>query len=340
MTIRAAWTRSVIALVTVVVGCAPSRREVGARQEGRGASSDAGAPAPDPSSTDDAAVARLTTPATHDAAVHDTEIDAAASPAVVTDAATPARSGADALAHATDTSPGPAPPPPARDTNGWLETVMMVGYGGVRVISQDQGRTWKKIAQLEPIGGDDMALLRGVAYGNGTWVATGWRRFTWTPSVAPGWVEDKRALAGCGIMEGVAYGNGVFVGACGDQSFVSVDGQSWNRGGVIGGTGGHPYVVFAEGRFAASGDGGQSFTSADGKTWAPLPGIHAVVVCDGALRSQESCFAPFSVHGTYLRMRFLSVDRYDPATKTWVEVYKDDARNGGYRLAAGFLPPM
>lgn len=226
--------------------------------------------------------------------------------------------------------------PSAMLTGDEVPTVMMVGYGGIRVVSQDDGITWQKVAELAPAGGDDGNLLRGVAWGNGTWVVSGWRVFTspdghdWTERVLP---------PGCAVLEGLAFGNGTFVGACDHRTFLSDDGVEWRQGGSLD-VGGHTYLLFAEGRFAASGDSGASFTSKDGLTWTPLSGIDAVTVCDDRLHSRSACPAAFSVNTTALRDRYPDAIERSTDGSSWSTVYIDPSRNTGYRFGLGMMRPL
>ncbi len=89
-----------------------------------------------------------------------------------------------------------------------------VGYGGRRMISTD-GVAWTDDVVVDPMGGDDNNLFRGVGYGNGTFVAVGGSSegqiftsadgVTWTPRT-PGssWIGD------------VAFDGGVFIAAGGN----------------------------------------------------------------------------------------------------------------------------
>src|SRR5688500_17481769 len=102
------------------------------------------------------------------------------------------------------------------------------------------------------------------------------------------WTEGKNA-DGCGCMEGAAFGTGAFVGPCGDDAYTSQDGLTWRRAGSVGNTSGHTYVLFGNGKFAASGDSGASYTSTNGQSWTLMSGVNKVHFCDGEFRSEGEC---------------------------------------------------
>lgn len=229
--------------------------------------------------------------------------------------------------------------PPATDTPpaGWKKTVVAVGYGGMRVASQDQGNTWTKLAQLTRDGGDDRELFRAVAYGKGRWVSAGWRMFTSSDGAT--WVEGKNP-EGCGLMESAAYGHGVFVGACGDQAFLSDDGLAWRKGGRIGSNIGHTHVLFGNGTFAASGDSGSSYSSTDGKTWTSLPGIRKVRFCRGEMRSEDACAGDAWFPDTFYRGAWKGKLERSSDGASWKTTYTDDWENSVYNFGEGYLPPL
>jgi hypothetical protein len=121
--------------------------------------------------------------------------------------------------------------------------------------------------------------FRGLAYGEGRYVAVGHRRLIpfgepdhpLRPSVAvsPDGVKWAPAAApAADDLEAVAYGNGVFV-AVGRNVFTSDDGDHWEQtlDAELGGEA--AALTFGGGRFVIVTPGrGQVFTSTDGKTWA------------------------------------------------------------------------
>lgn len=220
---------------------------------------------------------------------------------------------------------------------GWKNTIVAVGYGGMRVASQDNGGTWKKVAQLTQGGGDDRELLRAVAFGKNRWIAAGWRMFTSTNGTT--WVEGKNP-EGCGLMEGAAFGNGVFVGTCGEQAYLSDDGLVWRRGGRVGSTSGHTYVLFADGTFAASGDSGNSYSSRDGNVWTSLAGVRKVKFCQGEFRSETACPGDAWFANTFYRGAWRGkIDRSTNGS-SWATVYTDDWSNSVYRFGQGLMPAL
>jgi hypothetical protein len=172
------------------------------------------------------------TPADHDAAIaadartpdagpaDAAETDAAEPPladaaVTVTPDAAPAIDTADALAVM------PADGPPA----GTLVAVV-VGYGSRRVSSLD-GLKWEHFQEVNPMGGDDHDLLRGVGYGDGVFVAIGGHTFTSPDGVT--WVDHGLTPGEGNFISNVAWFNGAFIGAGGNGMRIrSVDhGTSW-----------------------------------------------------------------------------------------------------------------
>lgn len=229
------------------------------------------------------------------------------------------------------TMPSDTPPP------DWKKTILAVGYGGMRVATQDQGATWKKVAQLTRGGGDDRELLRSVAFGKGRWVSAGWRMFTSVDGST--WVEGKNP-DGCGLMEGAAFGNGVFVGTCGDNSYLSNDGLTWRKGGRVGATNGHTYVEFANGAFAASGDSGNSYTSTDGIVWTGMANLRKVTFCEGQWRSGDACAGDAWFPNAFYRGAWRGKLERSLNGSSWATTYTDDWNNSVYRFGEGFMPPL
>ena len=227
---------------------------------------------------------------------------------------------------------GPSPDDPSFKT-----TIMAVGYGGIRVVSQNGGVSWTKVAQLSRDGGDDQQLLRSVAYGNGRWISAGWRMFTSTDG--KNWIEGSNP-DGCGLMEGAAFGNGIFVGTCGDDAYTSRDGLSWQRAGTVGNTAGHSYVLFGNGKFVASGDSGASYISTNGQTWTVMAGINEVHFCDGEFRSKAECPSEAWFPNQHLRGAWKGkIERSTNGTQ-WTLGYTDDWDNTVYRFAVGLMPAL
>lgn len=254
----------------------------------------------------------------------------------------------DAAVAIGDASSGPdAPGVDARDAaseadaahTAWIPSIVGVGYGGLRVVSRDDGLTWKNRAELSMSGGDDQDLLRGIAYGNRTWVAVGWRVFT-SSDGAITWTERTPAT-GCGLMEGVAFGAGHFIGTCGTDAFESTDGVAWTPIGPIGDTGGHTYVFFVNGRFYSSGDSRRSYSSADGHAWSELVGTSAVAYCNAALQTRAAC-PGFWNAGVFLGTQWESKITRSTDGVHFTTVFDDPGNNAPYTeyaFALGESPP-
>jgi hypothetical protein len=227
--------------------------------------------------------------------------------------------------------------------NGWVPSMLAVGYGGLRVISRDNGVSWKDDQEIESAGGDDNDLLRGVAYGNGAWVVTGWRFFT-SADGALSWSEHS-APAGCGLMEGVAFGAGTFVGTCGTDAYLSPDGVQWTHAGSVGDTGGHTYVFFVSGLFYSSGDSGNSYSSPDGMQWTALANMKQVAYCESQIQTRTQC-PGFWNDGMYLGTQWESMITRSTDGMNFTTVYDNRNLSPGnnapytpYAFALGYSPP-
>lgn len=220
---------------------------------------------------------------------------------------------------------------------GWVQTIVATGYGGVRIVSIDAGKTWTKVAQLSVDGGDDAQLLRTITYGKGTWVAAGWRFFT--SADARHWTEGKNP-DGCNVLESVCFGNDVFVAACGGHSYVSSDGKTYEKAADINTSTGHVRVYFAKGMFAASGDDKKVFSSKDAKSWTPEPSLTGISVCDDTFKSEGACGdGEQSPYGGYLKPQWKGQIQRSDDQKTWKTVYTDDSQNSPGWFAYGWAPP-
>jgi hypothetical protein len=72
---------------------------------------------------------------------------------------------------------------------------MAAGYGALRLVSFDGGKTWKNRVVNDPNGGDDTNLIRAVAWVGDRWVAAGWKIFVSLDGVS--WQEiDDRTVPG------------------------------------------------------------------------------------------------------------------------------------------------
>lgn len=93
---------------------------------------------------------------------------------------------------------------PKGPTEGKVPALMAVGYGGLRVLSRDGGKTWTNRQILAPQGGDDQNLLRSAAWFDGLFVAVGWKVMTSEDGVT--WIERKKT----GLHDCVTFANGNF----------------------------------------------------------------------------------------------------------------------------------
>lgn len=225
---------------------------------------------------------------------------------------------------------------------GQVPAIIAVGYDGLRVVSRDHGQTWGDAQLLNPAAphADDPYLLRGIAWGNGIWIATGGQVLRsddgvqWEPIDYP----DCRAT----VIESIAYGNGTFVAACGRRAYLTTDGSSWRAGGEFGEIG-HPKIRFAENLFVVAGDRGDSFTSPDGESWTPLQGVSYARVCEGRIVSRNECPGDDDTiwveDNVWLRAEWNGhIQRSENGTN-FQRVYTHPQGSSAYNFAAGYAAP-
>lgn len=235
----------------------------------------------------------------------------------------------------------------AGGTTGGSNAIVAVGYGGLRIISRDLGMTWQNESHWGESGGDDNNLLRSIAYGNGVWVAGGWRYVTSTDGIKwtdRGMTVDVFSAISCNIIDSIAFGQGRFVGACGDTLAWSTDGLAWKKLGPTPDIEKHPWVVFDPGtsRFAITGDNMKSFVSSDmGATWTELSGVMGVRFCKGALNPTSTCPA-FYTDGVFLRGAWPAQVQRSTDGTSWsksVQLPAGDSVFTDYSFAVGPVGP-
>ncbi|MES1165716.1 MAG: hypothetical protein ABUR63_08165, partial [Verrucomicrobiota bacterium] len=237
----------------------------------------------------------------------------------------------------------------AGDPPGYVPAIIGVGYGGIRIVSRDGGKTWGDRAYATTNGGDDQELLRAIVYGNGLWIATGWKLVTSNDGIH--WVDHgllADRFSGCNIVEGLAYKDGVFFAGCPQWSgpsvvYRSLDGLSWTKGATIGDTGGHLFLTYRGDKFVAYGDTLTSYQSDDALTWTVLAGVQQATYCQGAFASQSACLDSAWFDGVWLRADWQGKISRSTDGKTFSQAYLDDQKNTLYSsraLAAGFVAPL
>lgn len=114
------------------------------------------------------------------------------------------------------------------------------------------------------------AEVRGIAYGNGQFVAVGQSGKLATSSDGKAWVNRNGGFQGSSIY-GVAYGNGLFVavGSSGKLA-TSSDGAVWTQRQSSFEAPTIWSVTYGNGLFIAVGDSGKLTTSSDGVNWMPV----------------------------------------------------------------------
>ena len=218
----------------------------------------------------------------------------------------------------TDSSTGEPPGQPVH---------VAVGYGGMRVRSLDGGHTWEDYVQLAGNGGDDMNLLRGVAFGEGRFVAAGWRIFS--SEDAAQWTEHANPTGQW--LGAVAFGNGMFLGVGGGGYCArSDDGMQWETCTDATDDAGFTHVrstIFHDGLFWTADANGALRSSPDGDVWTFVQTIgspHIGVVNGEIVVVPES--TPAELDEMRLRGSSNAIQRADAGTDAFVTVF--DIPNG------------
>jgi len=172
-----------------------------------------------------------------------------------------------------------------------------VGYGGRTLRSLDDGLSWVDDQWLVPQGGDDVYLLRAVAYGAGQFVAVGWRVMT---------SPDGKTWADAGVMSqwlgGIAYAQNAWVAAGGyGRRSHSADGVQWTDAPYDGRTQAYRALTYddASARWIAVGDQGVRESTSDGVTWLPATGDAGTGL--GAVAAGEVGWSPSAAMTPLLR---------------------------------------
>jgi len=243
----------------------------------------------------------------------------------------------------TDTSvpdarvPDTGTPPVA----GGKSVFVAVGYSGVRLRSNDGGKTWGNKV-VSGGSGDDGNLLRTVTFAKGLFVAAGWK--IWTSPDAISWLE--RTNPAKQWLGGLEYGNNQFVAAGGTgQSVYSPDGTQWTSGKGTGGEAARS-VAFGNGMFVAGTDPGNWWTTTNGIDWSKLSGGHgsaAVMWCKDKFAKPGDCSDPMARNGghtafgngVYVSAAGNKIERSEDNGKTWSSVSVDTAVED---IAFGVVP--
>lgn len=235
---------------------------------------------------------------------------------------TAGRNGESAASAGSGGAAGPEPEP-------GVMGIIAVGYGGLRIVSRDLGKTWQNEAHWSTNGKDDEDLLRTIAFGNSIWISAGWRLVTSSDGVIwtdRGMAEQVITAIRCPVTDGLAFGAGQFLVACGSNLASSSDGVSWTKVARTPDVGGHPYLIWdeAEQRFVCSGDDGPSFASNDGASWTQIS-IAKAHLCQG-IEPKTECQS-FYAQGVFLTTEWGGVIRRSTNGTTFESTYQDKFQN-------------
>jgi hypothetical protein len=240
---------------------------------------------------------------------------------------------------------------PPGEASTMVPGIIGVGYGGIRIVTRDLGKTWSNRASFSVDGGDDENLLRAVVYGKGLWIATGWKLvissdggLSWKDHGMISKLATPRPP--CNIIEGLAFKDDTFYGACPQGNvgtvFKSSDGLAWTKAGEIGNTSGHLYMAYRGGKFFAYGDTKTTFVSDDAVTWSTLGGIEQAGYCNDAIKSRTDCGDTSWFGGVFLEPQWKAKILRSTDGAKYQQVYLDDQQNSLYQgraFAEGLVAP-
>ncbi len=240
-----------------------------------------------------------------------------------------------------------AEPPDEEIPTGFVKGIIGVGYGGIRILSRDGGKTWGNRTSIAAGGGDDENLIRAITYGKGRWVAMGWN--LWTSDDGLEWDDrgrlDDGILSPNPIIEGLAYTDGYFYAAGdGDPSriFRSADGLVWDSYGRGGDTVKHTGLAYRGGLFVSFGDSHTSYQSTDALAWTEMS-VDDATYCEGAWKTLGQCHdATWFEDGFYLSVEWGGQIRRSTNGQNFQTVYTDDQDNTLYKacaMAEGYVAP-
>jgi hypothetical protein len=170
-----------------------------------------------------------------------------------------------------------------------------VGYDARRIRSTDLGETWIDEVVLGNTGADNEFLLRAVGFGNGVFVAGGYK--IWTSPNGKDWEEQTNIDDQW--IGGIQFGNGRFVatGGSGYCSF-STDGVEWQLGDRVPNSEPSRSLAFGGGKFVTATDENNWYESTDGQAdWTLLSGDHEgtqLAYCNGEFKEYADCTGAFN----------------------------------------------
>ena len=235
---------------------------------------------------------------------------------------------------------------------GYVPAILGVGYGGIRIVSRDGGKTWGDRAYATTNGGDDQVLLRAVVYGKGLWVATGWK--LWSPrTTGIHWVDHGRLTGrpGQGLQH---HGGSRLQGRAPSlppatpkrlpmRRAPSMDGLSLGpspRTSAI--RGATCLLTYRGGKFIAYGDSQHQLPVGRRAGVDSAPGRGAGHLLPGDVHEPERLLKAAWFDGVWLRADWQGKISRSTDGKTFAQAYLDDQKNTLYQsraLAAGYVAP-
>ncbi len=173
---------------------------------------------------------------------------------------------------------------------GQVPGIVAVGYGGLRIVSRDDGLTWTDRVTDGAV--DDIGTnLWSVAWGAGRWViAGGSRLLISTDGVAWTDASDSMPFHSCA---GVAFFQGEFWLGCApfDEGWVfrSADGASWGEGVSLGQEFLYRvHLLAGGGKLVAHDNSGTTLQTNDGTEWTALD-LSVPAFCAGEWKEALTC---------------------------------------------------
>ena len=159
-------------------------------------------------------------------------------------------------------------PRPSDGSQGWGWSVLhanglfvaLAGYGNGLLVTSPDGINWTR--SLE----ETNRQWRGLAYGNGVFVAAG----PYLLATSSNGLQWTRQDAGTNFWPAsVTFGNGKFVGVGAGSAFTSSNGVNWTKRDLIPSTYELYNVTFGDGVFVALDPPRRIWSSTDGENWTP-----------------------------------------------------------------------
>ena len=230
---------------------------------------------------------------------------------------------------------------------GQVPGIVAVGYGGLRIVSRDDGLTWgDRVTDgaIEDIGTN----LWSVAWSAGRWVVAGGARLlVSTDGVV--WTDETASMPYPSCAGAAAFQGELWLGCLVNEYgyvYRSRDGLLWDEAFAFE----QPFfyrvhLLAGGGRLVAFDNGGTTFQTLDGESWTPLD-LMVPAFCEGEWNETVACgpdvYGSSWYAGTWLAATWPGAIRRSTDGVTYDEVYLDPE---GYTVfdgrvfARGYVAP-